>query len=111
MTKPDTLTAGSTKARQMWLDVLEGGSHPLLHAHYCTRQPDDDERIHGVSGAAARQLEASFFSTTSPWANADCQDRLGTTNLVKNISKLLTRIIREPCVKPKCSHRLSKGHR
>ncbi|KAJ8474633.1 hypothetical protein ONZ51_g7084 [Trametes cubensis] len=93
MTKPDTLTAGSTKARQMWLDVLEGRRHPLLHGYYCTRQPDDDERIHGVSGAAARQLEAAFFSTTSPWANANCQDRLGTTNLVKNISKLLTQII------------------
>ncbi|KAI0324475.1 hypothetical protein GY45DRAFT_1340756 [Cubamyces sp. BRFM 1775] len=77
MTKPDTLTAGSTEARQMWLD------------------PDDDVRIHGVLGAAARQLEEAIFSTTSPWTNASCQDRLGTTNLVKNINTLLTQIIRE----------------
>ncbi|KAI0324482.1 hypothetical protein GY45DRAFT_1393054 [Cubamyces sp. BRFM 1775] len=95
MTKPDTLTTGSTKARQMWLDVLEGRRHPLLHGYYCTRQPDDDERLQGLLGAAARQLEEAFFSTTSPWANANCQERLGITNLVKNISKLLTQIICE----------------
>ncbi|KAI0363545.1 hypothetical protein BV20DRAFT_1031177 [Pilatotrama ljubarskyi] len=97
LTKPDTLTAGSTKARTLWLDVLEGRRYPLLHGYYCTRQPDDDERARGVTGPAARDAEADFFKRTSPWAGLDAslQQRLGTTNLVKEISKLLTQIIRE----------------
>ncbi|OSD00780.1 hypothetical protein PYCCODRAFT_1437127 [Trametes coccinea BRFM310] len=95
LTKPDTLTAGSTKARQMWLDVLEGRRYPLLHGYYCTRQPDDDERSRGVSGAAAREAEAKFFTKTAPWATSQHQHRFGTANLVQNISKLLTQIIRE----------------
>ncbi|KAI9058586.1 hypothetical protein FKP32DRAFT_1581292 [Trametes sanguinea] len=95
LTKPDTLTAGSTKARQMWLDVLEGRRYPLLHGYYCTRQPDDDERSRGLSGAAAREAEMKFFTTTPPWATSQHQHKFGTANLVQNISKLLTQIIRE----------------
>ncbi|KAI0743151.1 P-loop containing nucleoside triphosphate hydrolase protein [Daedaleopsis nitida] len=95
MTKPDTLTAGSTKARNMWLEVLEGRRHPLLHGYFCTRQPDDDERSRGISAAAAREAELKFFQSTTPWATSGHQHRFGTTNLVQNISKLLTNIIRE----------------
>ena len=95
MTKPDTLTAGSTKAREMWLEVLEGRRHPLLHGYYCTRQPDDDERTRGITGSDARAAEDTFFGNTSPWATSSHQHRFGTTNLVQSISKLLTQIIRE----------------
>ncbi|KAI0650981.1 P-loop containing nucleoside triphosphate hydrolase protein [Trametes meyenii] len=95
LTKPDTLTAGATKARDMWLDVLEGRRYPLLHGYYCTRQPDDDERLRGIAGAAAREAEAAFFSSTAPWAGVQRRERFGTTNLVQSISKLLTQIIRE----------------
>ncbi|KAI0759256.1 P-loop containing nucleoside triphosphate hydrolase protein [Trametes elegans] len=95
LTKPDTLTAGSTKARGMWLDVIEGRRHPLLHGYYCTRQPDDDERARGVSGAAAREAELKFFKATSPWAGSQHPQRFGTACLVQSISKLLTQIIRE----------------
>ncbi len=95
MTKPDTLTAGSTKARDLWLEVLEGARHPLLHGYFCTRQPDDDERSRGISATEARAAELAFFQDTAPWASSTHQHRFGTTNLVQNISKLLTQIIRE----------------
>ncbi|KAI0820111.1 P-loop containing nucleoside triphosphate hydrolase protein [Trametes gibbosa] len=95
LTKPDTLAAGSTKLRDMWLDVLEGRKHTLLHGYYCTRQPDDEERIRGVEGAAAREAEKTFFARTQPWAGSVHQGRFGTANLVRSISKLLTQIIRE----------------
>ncbi|KAI0673303.1 P-loop containing nucleoside triphosphate hydrolase protein [Trametes maxima] len=95
LTKPDTLTAGATKARDMWLDVLQGRRYPLLHGYYCTRQPDDDERLRGIAGATAREAEAAFFSSTAPWATVKRRERFGTTNLVQSISKLLTQIIRE----------------
>ena len=95
MTKPDTLTAGSTKARDLWLEVIEGRRHPLRHGYFCTRQPDDDERTRGISSADARDVETEFFKTTAPWADSAHHQRFGTKNLVQNISTLLTQIIRE----------------
>ncbi|KAI0698693.1 P-loop containing nucleoside triphosphate hydrolase protein [Earliella scabrosa] len=95
MTKPDTLAAGSTKARDLWLEVLEGRRHPLRHGYFCTRQPDDDERLRGISPADARAAELAFFQNTVPWASSSHRHRFGTNNLVQNISKLLTQIIRE----------------
>ncbi|KAH9851169.1 P-loop containing nucleoside triphosphate hydrolase protein [Lenzites betulinus] len=95
LTKPDTIPAGSTKRRDMWLDVLEGREHVLTHGYYCTRQPDDDQRLAGVTQAAARTAEAEFFRGTPPWSSSTHPHRFGTQNLVKNISELLTKIIGE----------------
>ncbi|TBU24235.1 P-loop containing nucleoside triphosphate hydrolase protein [Dichomitus squalens] len=95
MTKPDMLTAGATKARSLWLEVLEGRRHPLRHGYYCTRQPDDDERTRGITTAEARAAESAFFQNTTPWCESTHRDRFGTTYLVQNISSLLTQIIRE----------------
>ena len=98
MTKPDTLATGSTKSREMWLDVVEGRRHPLKHGYYCTRQPDDDSRISGISPADARAAEAKFFKTTAPWSSSTAPHRFGTPNLVKSISELLTKIISDSSV-------------
>ncbi|KAI0633205.1 P-loop containing nucleoside triphosphate hydrolase protein [Trametes polyzona] len=96
LTKPDTIPAGSTKRREQWLDVLEGRAppeHALRHGYFCTRQPDDDQRLAGITPGAARAAEAEFFRTTAPWGSSTCPRRFGTGNLVKSISELLTRII------------------
>ncbi|OBZ74744.1 Interferon-induced GTP-binding protein Mx1 [Grifola frondosa] len=93
MTKPDTLPSGSTKSRDLWLDVIEGRKHSLTHGYYCTRQPDDDERALGISGPEARAAEAQFFARTPPWCSSAHQHRFGTTNLVQSLSKLLTQVI------------------
>ncbi|KAI1791422.1 P-loop containing nucleoside triphosphate hydrolase protein [Ganoderma leucocontextum] len=93
LTKPDTLPAGATKSREMWLEVLEGRRHKLKHGYFCTRQPDDDKRLLGISPADARADEVEFFKTTAPWSTSVAHTRFGTANLVKNISELLTGII------------------
>ncbi|OCH87803.1 hypothetical protein OBBRIDRAFT_827487 [Obba rivulosa] len=93
LTKPDTLPPGSTKMRELWLDVIEGRRHPLTHGYFCTRQPDDEERVAGITAAEARQSETDFFKNNSPWSTAVYKDRFGTGNLVKSLSKHLTRII------------------
>ncbi|TFK84004.1 hypothetical protein K466DRAFT_239334 [Polyporus arcularius HHB13444] len=93
LTKPDTLPTGSTKSREMWLDVIEGRRHQLKHGYFCTRQPDDDKRLSGVSTSEARAAECDFFRTTAPWSTSISQGRFGTLNLVKSISELLTKII------------------
>ena len=77
----------------MWLEVLEGRRHQLKHGYFCTRQPDDDKRLLGISPADARTDEVEFFKTSAPWSTSVAHSRFGTANLVKNISELLTGII------------------
>ena len=95
MTKPDTLGSGSIKAKDLWLDILEGRSqtHYLRHGYYCTRQPDDAERAAGINSSDAREAEARFFRETAPWNTSVQQGRLGTNNLVRYMSSMLTEII------------------
>ncbi|EPQ51165.1 hypothetical protein GLOTRDRAFT_141261 [Gloeophyllum trabeum ATCC 11539] len=95
LTKPDMLTSGATKARDLWMDVIEGRRHPLLNGYYCTRQPDDAERAKDISAAEARKVEADFFGNTIPWSRATNKNRFGTGNLVATLSKLLTKLIDE----------------
>lgn len=93
LTKPDMLSPGSTKARNLWLDVIEGRRHPLVHGYYCTRQPDDMERMSKVSFRKARSAETEFFESTHPWSKSNHKDRFGTDHLVSALSKLLVEII------------------
>lgn len=96
LTKPDTVT--TVQQKQRWLDVIEGRAHKLKHGYYCTRQPDEDQRAHGIAAAEARSAEADFFIETLPWARSPHQTRFGTQNLVNNLSRLLAEIIGERCV-------------
>ncbi|KAH9909434.1 Dynamin central region-domain-containing protein [Fomitopsis serialis] len=95
MTKPDTLTPGSIKAKDLWLEILEGRSqnHFLRHGYYCTRQPDDGERTAGITPSEAREAETRFFQNTAPWDTSADKQRFGTKNLVKYLSGMLTQII------------------
>ncbi|KAJ7605171.1 P-loop containing nucleoside triphosphate hydrolase protein [Roridomyces roridus] len=95
LTKPDLLSTGSTTARALWLDVLEGRRHSLHHGYYCTRQPDDEERTDQITTAEARSVEAAFFQQTAPWADCTEQQRLGTPNLVSTLSRCLVQMIGE----------------
>jgi len=94
LTKPDLLGVGS-KARDLWLDVIEGRRHPLIHGYYCTLQPDDDDRARGITSAVARTIEKEYFSKTSPWSGSLHRQRFGTSNLVSTLSKLLVQVIKD----------------
>ncbi|KAG5640591.1 hypothetical protein DXG03_007994 [Asterophora parasitica] len=95
MTKPDMLTAGSTKARDIWLDIIEGRRHPLVHGYYCTRQPDDAQRAAEITPSEPREAEANFFSSTHPWSTSAHKERFGTVHLVATLSRLLVGIIND----------------
>ncbi|KAG6918467.1 hypothetical protein DXG01_014094 [Tephrocybe rancida] len=95
MTKPDMLTAGSTRAREMWLEIIEGREHPLVHGYYCTRQPDDAQRAENITPNEARAAEAAFFSETDPWSNSTYENRFGTVHLIASLSQLLVGIIND----------------
>ncbi|KAG8903486.1 hypothetical protein FRB99_003229 [Tulasnella sp. 403] len=90
LTKPDTLQSGE---EQMWLNVLEGRRHPLLHGYYMTKQPATKELSEKLSFEEARRREQEFFETTPIWANSTASNRLGTPNLTKNLSRLLSGLI------------------
>ncbi|KAF8162470.1 P-loop containing nucleoside triphosphate hydrolase protein [Mycena galopus ATCC 62051] len=94
LTKPDMLSTGSN-VRNLWLDVIEGRKHPLMHGYFCTRQPDDDERGRNITANQARLAETDFFTTTAPWSTATQKDRFGTDNLVATLSTLLVQIIND----------------
>src|SRR6202044_3860579 len=98
MTKPDMLTIGSTKARDLWLDVIEGRRHSLTHGYYCTRQPDDAERSAGITSANARIAESKYFHGTSPWSTSAHKHRFGMNNLISTLSALLVQIIKDTYV-------------
>ncbi|KAF7319138.1 hypothetical protein HMN09_00250200 [Mycena chlorophos] len=94
LTKPDMLGIGS-KARDLWLDVIEGRKHPLHHGYYCTRQPDDSERSKNPSTAELRLAESTFFENTAPWSKSVHSNRFGMDNLVSTLSALLVQIIND----------------
>ncbi|KAJ7742281.1 P-loop containing nucleoside triphosphate hydrolase protein [Mycena metata] len=95
LTKPDLISAGSTKSRALWLDVIEGRRHKLLHGYYCTRQPDEEERAKGVTVSEARKAERDFFASTPGWSTSTDQDRFGTDKVISTLSTLLVQIIVE----------------
>ncbi|KAJ7189190.1 P-loop containing nucleoside triphosphate hydrolase protein [Mycena filopes] len=95
LTKPDLISAGSTKSRALWLDVIEGRRHPLLHGYYCTRQPDEEERAKGMTASEARRAEIDFFATAPGWSTSTEQNRFGTDTLISTLSSLLVQIIVE----------------
>lgn len=100
MTKPDMLPSGSTKALQLWLDIIEGRAHNLNHGYYCTLQPNDDQRSKSISSADARAAEKLFFQITLPWSRSTQLQRFGTGNLIAALSRLLVSVIDKTYVAP-----------
>ncbi|KAJ3722601.1 P-loop containing nucleoside triphosphate hydrolase protein [Lentinula raphanica] len=110
LTKPDMLGTGSTKAAQLWLDVIDGRRHPLVLGYYCTLQPNDDQRSAGIEHSTAREGETKFFETTAPWCQSTNPSNFGTHNLVSTLSKLLVQVIdrRLPGIREDASKQLSE---
>ena len=71
-------------------------------ADHCqvTRQPDADELADGISFAAARAKEVSFFGSTAPWSSlaGEHKLRMGTKNLAASLSEQLLAFIQEKWV-------------
>ena len=94
LTKADALPPGS-RARDNWLEVIEGRKKVLTHGYFCTRQPDDAEREQGVDHPTARANELAFFEKNEPWAKSTHKNHFGIRNLVRKIGPLLQRVIKD----------------
>ena len=92
LTKPDTLQSGT---EQIWLDVVEGRTHPRKLGYYVTKQPSMAELIAGIDHETGRRNEEHFFANTYPWRDADfrTKQRLGVARLTDQLSKLLSGLI------------------
>ncbi|KAJ7731892.1 P-loop containing nucleoside triphosphate hydrolase protein [Mycena metata] len=112
LTKPDMLSVGS-KVRDLWLDVIEGRNHILMHGYFCTRQPDDDERAKNITPAQARRTETTFFAETAPWSKTKHKERFGTENLVSSLSTILVQIINDrlPLIRSMANERMDACRR
>ena len=86
---------GGSASKRNWKDIFEGRNekHRLSLGYYCVRLPDDEERKRNPSSQELRDAANQFFRATSPWKDLETQDRLGIQNLVRDISRLLIRIL------------------
>ncbi|GJE98795.1 dynamin domain-containing protein [Phanerochaete sordida] len=93
LTKADLIQDGEQDG---WLSILEGSSHSLRHGYFITKHPSPTELEKKISHSQARELEAKFFQSTSPWNQQQVlQSRMGTPNLTKELSNLLGALINQ----------------
>lgn len=88
-----------------WVSIIAGRDpHPSRLGFFCTRQPDDQDRINDITHAEARAKEVAFFEDTEPWKGSTHKRRLGTGPLVETLSRQLVDVIDETYVFPVTSH-------
>lgn len=97
LTKPDKLQAGDLGARQRWKDVIVGRAHALHHGYYCLRLPSDGERERTITRTQGEEIATAYFASDAPWNELGSADRhrLGVSNLVSDLSRLLMRVLEE----------------
>ncbi|KAK6537183.1 hypothetical protein TWF694_011380 [Orbilia ellipsospora] len=93
LTKPDTVLEGE---HEQWIKILRGREHRLHHGYFVTKQPSQQQLLERISHEQARKYEDIFFHNMEPWRTelADINDRFGTVNLQKYLSKQLAGLIR-----------------
>lgn len=95
LTKPDTLSAGSSGAHQKWMDILDGSDmvYALNLGYFCVKLSDDAERAQVSSRAERQRREEAFFSEKPPWSQYQHREQLGVKNLMLSLSKHLTALL------------------
>ncbi|KAF3922135.1 Dynamin [Arthrobotrys entomopaga] len=93
LTKPDTVLEGE---HEQWIKILRGREHRLHHGYFVTKQPSQQQLLERISHEQARKHEDIFFNNMEPWKTelANINDRFGTVNLQKYLSKQLAGLIR-----------------
>lgn len=93
LTKPDRI---ENTTGDKWAAVLRNEENRLANGWFCVKQPDPIElRQEKISWEEARAREEVFFSNNEPWRSLDEQFRvrLGSLNLIRFLSRLLSRFI------------------
>ncbi|KAA1470484.1 P-loop containing nucleoside triphosphate hydrolase protein [Dentipellis sp. KUC8613] len=94
LTKVDRIDPGD---RDRWLERLRGVVDPLAHGWFSTKQPDATGLQLNTSWQDAQTQEERFFAKEDPWYSLprEHRDRLGTRNLTRKLSRVLSDLIRQ----------------
>ena len=92
LTKPDRIPMGEEAT---WISKIQSGGEDGGIEYYSVKNPDSQDIRNGITYEQARQKEAEFFSTRSPWSNLEWlyQRRLGTDKLTRRLGQVLSNLI------------------
>ncbi|KAI0689147.1 P-loop containing nucleoside triphosphate hydrolase protein [Cerioporus squamosus] len=80
-------------------DMVDGGSsrksdkHRLSLGYYAVRLPKDDERERDITAQELQVIATQVFNVVAPWKDVGGRDRLGVHSLVRDLSRLLMKLL------------------
>ncbi|KIM36796.1 hypothetical protein M413DRAFT_13760 [Hebeloma cylindrosporum] len=91
LTKPDRIPKGEESS---WFSFIRNEKEPLKNGWFCVKQPDSEALKAKITWSKARENEINFFASQL-WTELELeyQRRLGTENLVKKLSVILSDLI------------------
>jgi len=92
LTKPDRIPRGEELG---WFSFIRSEKEPLKNGWFCVKQPDSEALKAKITWSKARESENNFFASR-PWTEKlelEHQRHLGTENLVKKLSAILSDLI------------------
>jgi hypothetical protein len=92
LTKPDRIPVGEEAT---WISKIQSGGEGGGIEYYSVKNPDSQDIRNGITYEQAREREADFFSTKSPWSNLEWlyRRRLGTDKLTQRLGQVLSHLI------------------
>ncbi|KAI6167303.1 P-loop containing nucleoside triphosphate hydrolase protein [Pisolithus thermaeus] len=92
LTKPDRIPAGEEES---WIKLIRNDVEPLANNWFCVKQPSSTDIAQGITWAAARAAEDSFFAGIQPWCDLEehLQSFLRTARLTERLSHILAELI------------------
>jgi len=92
LTKPDRIPAGE---ESIWIRKIQSGENSGGVEYFSVKNPGSREIENGITYEQAREKEAEFFSTSSPWSDLEWlyRRRLGTDKLTKRLGQVLTGLL------------------
>lgn len=92
LTKPDRIPEGEETT---WISKIQRGGENGEIEYYSVKNPDSQDIRNGITYEQAREKEAHFFSTKSPWSSLEWlyKRRLGTDKLTRRLGQVLSNLI------------------
>jgi hypothetical protein len=78
-----------------WISKIQNGGKEGGIEYYSVKNPDSQDIRNKITYEQARQKEAEFFATKTPWSNLEWlyQRRLGTDKLTRRLGQVLSDLI------------------
>jgi hypothetical protein len=92
LTKPDRIPLGE---EAIWISKIQSSGTDGGIEYFSVKNPDSQDIRSGITYEQAREREAEFFATRTPWSNLEWlyQRRLGTDMLTRRLGQVLSDLI------------------